>query len=127
MRNTFNANMNANMIRKINDVVLYVLFCFLAGTGIMLEFSFVKGAGMQTVMSLTKHDWEVLHTIAGLIMIISTLLHLLLNAKFIKNALCYKRKSVLFAFVVLGLLLIFGLGFFPKKTTICQHLQQQTR
>ncbi len=120
--------MNANMVRKINDIILYVLFCFLAGTGIMLEFSFVKGAGMQTVMSLTKHDWEVLHTIAGLIMIISTLLHLLLNAKFIKNAICNKRKSVLFAFVVLGLLLIFGLGFFPKTTTtINPPRQQQTR
>lgn len=120
--------MNANMIRKINDVVLYVLFCFLAGTGIMLEFSFVKGAGMQTVMSLTKHDWEFLHMLAGFVMLISALLHLLLNAKFIKNALCHKRKTALFAFVALGLLIILGLSFFPKTTTtINPPRQQQTR
>ena len=120
--------MNANTVRKINDIILYVLFCFLAGTGIMLEFSFVKGAGMQTVMSLTKHDWEVLHTIAGFVMLISTLLHLLLNAKFIKTALCHKCKTALFAFVALGLLLILGLGFFPKTTTAARlPLQQQTR
>lgn len=34
------------MMRKINDIVMYVLFCFLFETGIMLKYTFVKGAGM---------------------------------------------------------------------------------
>lgn len=34
------------MMRKINDIVMYALFCFLFGTGIMLKYTFVKGAGM---------------------------------------------------------------------------------
>lgn len=78
------------MIRKINDTLLYLLFCFLLGTGIMLEYTFVKGAGMQTVMGMGKHDWETLHLYAGF------------------------AAAVLF--VAAGLALAFGIGFYPKKT-----------
>ena len=41
-------------IRIINDIVIYFCFCFLAGTGLMMEFSFVKGAGPQYVLSMGK-------------------------------------------------------------------------
>ena len=41
-------------LRIAVDMVLYFGFCFLAGTGIMLEFAFEKGAGPQSVLSFGK-------------------------------------------------------------------------
>lgn len=104
------------MIRKINDTLLYLLFSFLLGTGIMLKYTFVKGAGMQTVMAMGKHDWETLHLYAGFATAACALLHILLNAKFVKNAICKKSKAAAVLFVAAGLALAFGIGFYPKKT-----------
>ena len=104
------------MIRKINDTLLYLLFCFLLGTGIMLEYTFVKGAGAQTVMGMGKHAWETLHLYAGVVAAACSLLHVLLNAKFVKNAICKKSKAAVFLLVAAGLALAFGIGFYPKKT-----------
>lgn len=104
------------MIRKANDILLYILFFFLLGTGIMLKYTFVKGAGMQTVIGMGKHDWELLHLYAGFAATACVLLHLLLNAKFVKNAICKKSKAAVLIFVAVGLALTFGIGFYPKKT-----------
>lgn len=104
------------MIRKANDILLYILFCFLLGTGIMLKYTFVKGAGMQTVICMGKRDWETLHLYAGFVAAACVLLHLLLNAKFVKNAICKKSKAAVLIFVAVGLALAFGIGFYPKKT-----------
>lgn len=104
------------MMRKINDIVIYVLFCFLFGTGIMLKYTFVKGAGMQLVLGMGKHGWETLHLYAGFLAAVSVLVHVLLNAKFVKNAICKKSAFATAMFVLAGAALIFGLGFFPKKT-----------
>ncbi len=35
----------------------------------MMKFSFVKGLGPQTVLNLSKHDWEILHLYVGLLML----------------------------------------------------------
>lgn len=104
------------MIRRINDIVIYLLFCFLLGTGIMLEYTFVKGAGTQLVLGMGKHGWETLHVYAGFLAAVSALVHVLLNAKFVKNAMCKRSTFATAIFVLAGAALIFGLGFFPKKT-----------
>ena len=104
------------MIRRINDIAIYLLFCFLLGTGIMLEYTFVKGAGAQLVLGMGKHGWETLHLYAGFLAAVSVLVHVLLNAKFVKNAICKKSAFATTMFVLAGAALIFGLGFFPKKT-----------
>lgn len=104
------------MFRKANDTLLYLLFCFLLGTGIMLKYTFVKGAGMQTVIGMGKHDWKTLHLYAGFAAAACALLHILLNAKFVKNAICKKSKTAVAIFVAAGLALAFGIGFYPKET-----------
>ena len=38
-----------------------------------------------------KHDWETLHLYAGFLMAVSALVHVMLNAKFVKNAICKKK------------------------------------
>ena len=56
-------------LKRIVDTILLFCFCFLTGTGLMMKFSFVKGLGPQTVLNLSKHDWEILHLYVGLLML----------------------------------------------------------
>ena len=102
------------MLRKINDVLIYAMFCFLCGTGFMMKFSFVKGAGIQTVIGLSKPEWETLHLYAGVIMLVGVVIHLLLNRKFIENALCAKSKIAAAIFALVGAAIILGLALFPN-------------
>lgn len=90
--------------RIVNDVVLYFSFCFLAGSGILLKFSFVKGAGAQTVLSLGKKAWETCHLWVGIVATVAFILHFAMNSRFFKNAL--KTRAAYILFLVLG----FGAG-----------------
>lgn len=86
--------------RIINDVVLYFSFCFLAGSGILLKFSFVKGAGAQTVLSLGKKAWETCHLWVGIVATVAFVLHFAMNSRFFKNAL--KTRTAYILFLILG-------------------------
>ena len=90
--------------RIINDIVLYFSFCFLAGTGILLEFSFVKGAGAQTVLSLGKKTWETCHLWVGVVATVAFFLPFAMNSRFFQNAL--KKRTAYILFLILG----FGAG-----------------
>lgn len=87
-------------IRIINDIVIYFCFCFLAGTGLMMEFSFVKGAGPQYVLSMGKKAWETGHFWVGVVAILAFILHFCLNSRFFKNVL--KTRIVYVLFVIIG-------------------------
>lgn len=87
-------------IRIINDIVIYFCFCFLAGTGLMMEFSFVKGAGPQYVLSMGKKAWETGHFWVGVVAILAFILHFCLNSRFFKNVL--KTRIVYILFVIIG-------------------------
>ena len=87
-------------IRIINDIILYFCFCFLAGTGLMMEFSFVKGAGPQYVLSMGKKAWETGHFWVGVVAILAFILHFCLNSRFFKNVL--KTRIVYVLFVIIG-------------------------
>ena len=105
-----------NIIRRINDFVLYMCFCFLTGTGLMMKLSFVKGMGRQTVLSLSKHDWEECHMYVGILMFIAMLLHLILNRIWILKVGSANKKWVAITAIAIGIILIGVLIFTP--TTI---------
>lgn len=51
-------------------------------------------------------------------MAVSALVHVMLNAKFVKNAICKKSTFATAMFVLAGAALIFGLGFFRKRRSL---------
>ncbi len=105
-----------NIIRRINDFLLYICFCFLAGTGLMMKLSFVKGLGKQTVLGLSKHDWETWHLYVGVLMLVAVILHLVLNRIWILKVGSANKKWIAIMAFVVGAILFAVLVFSP--TTI---------
>ena len=101
------------MLRKINDFILYICFCFIAGTGLMMKLSFIKGMGKQTVIGLSKHDWETLHIYVGVLMIISVVLHLFINRLWLLKVGASNKKWAMILALALGVILFGVLVFTP--------------
>lgn len=102
-----------NVIRRINDLILYFCFCFLFGTGLMMKLSFVKGLGPQTVMGLSKHDWETLHVWVGVFIFFSLLIHFIVNRLWILKVGANNNKWIALLIVALGLIVVGSLVFTP--------------
>lgn len=66
----------------------------------MMEFSFVKGAGPQYVLSMGKKAWETGHFWVGVVAILAFIIHFCLNSRFFKNVL--KTRIVYVLFVIIG-------------------------
>lgn len=107
-----------NIIRRINDLILYLCFCFLFGTGLMMKLSFVKGLGPQTVMGLSKHDWETLHVWVGVLIFFVLVVHFVVNRLWILKVGANNNKLIALSIVALGLIVVGVLAFTP--TTIAK-------
>lgn len=107
-----------NIIRRINDLILYLCFCFLFGTGLMMKLSFVKGLGPQTVMGLSKHDWETLHVWVGVLIFFALVVHFVVNRLWILKVGTNNNKWIALSIVALGLIVVGVLVFTP--TTIAK-------
>lgn len=71
---------------KIDNLVLYLAGCFLAGSGLMLTYRLLpgsRGGSGETVLGLSRHEWGDWHFYMGLVAIAATVLHLFLNWKWL--------------------------------------------
>ncbi len=70
---------------KINyflDLIIGVFFLVVAFTGLVLKFAFeenIRQGGYQTFGGINKHLWGNWHDIAGILMIVGVLFHLILH------------------------------------------------
>lgn len=87
-------------LRIAVDIVLYFSFCFLAGTGIMLEFAFEKGEGPQSVLCFGKKAWETAHLWVGVAAILAFIIHFWLNSRAFRSAV--KTRAAYIALIVAG-------------------------
>lgn len=115
---------NMRKLRIVNDILLYASFCFLAGTGLMMKYSFVKGAGMQTVLSFGKKAWENYHLWVGIAATIFFIVHFALNARFFQNVL--KTRAAYFVFLLIGFGGAIILALWPTTTLKCGRTSTQT-
>lgn len=77
-----------NTINRVLNLALYLLMCFLIGTGLLLWLRLGPGtahvgrrSGREplTVLGMHRHDWGDLHLYAGLAFVAVGLAHLYLN------------------------------------------------
>lgn len=102
-----------NIIRRVVDTILFLSFCFLVGTGIMMKFSFVKGMGPQSVMGLGKGSWEVLHLWVGVLMFAAVLVHLFVNRAWIFKVGAKNKTWAAAIVIIIGLATIAVLALCP--------------
>lgn len=92
------------MDRKITDLVLFVCFCLLFGSGILL---YIAPKGIEwAAIGLPKYVWKYTHIFAGLVMFVALIAHLAINRKWIEKVGSSGRKSVWIILLIVGLLLI---------------------
>ncbi len=79
----------------------------------MMKFSFVKGLGPQSVLGLTKHEWENLHLYVGVIMLVAVILHLISGRTWIVKVGAQNKKWLAAITIAMGIAIILVLVFSP--------------
>lgn len=109
--------MERNKLSCLVDALMFVALGATALIGLLLGFVIPKGEappGAKYLWSLHRHDWGAIHLYLSLAFLALLILHIILHWSWIKTT--SKRylgnASVLWAFVVLPLALLFLLWFF---------------
>ncbi len=91
--------MSKTGFRKAATLALWFLFCFMLGTGLLLEFRLVPGSqgghGL-TLFGMSRHQWGEYHLWAAYGFLAVLYVHLTLNFSFIKNVIAKKMRWPLF-------------------------------
>ena len=70
------------LIRRVLNLLLYLSFCTMAGTGLLMAFRLIPGSrggqGLE-VLGWNRHDWGDLHTWVSYVFIALVVLHLVIN------------------------------------------------
>ena len=81
--------MSKKTIRIWTDLLMFFTMCFLIGTGLLIHYRLLPGSrgghGLN-MFGLTRHEWGSWHLYASFLLILLTLVNLILNYTFIKNA-----------------------------------------
>lgn len=98
--------------RRILNLTLYLVFCFLAGSGLLLEFRLPpgsRGGRGLSMLDMGRHEWGDLHLYAGLLFLALVIVHLIMSWGWLKRVAANRRIWP----IILGLLMGLGiLGWF---------------
>jgi len=112
------------ILPRLLNLLLWLSFCAMAGTGLLLGFRLPPGSqggrGLSA-LGLDRHEWGDLHIWVGYLFIISILLHLALHWRWLWQVASRKRAWPMVAGIGLGLLLMLLLVFQPVKSQGVAH------
>jgi uncharacterized protein DUF4405 len=97
--------------KKRLDLILYLLFCSLAGTGFLLAYRFPHGPSGSSLLFIgfDRHEWGDIHTWLAYAAIGIAAIHLLLNWRWLVKVAASRGLWQLVTGIATGLLII---GFF---------------
>jgi hypothetical protein len=103
--------------KKIIDLTFYLVFCALAGTGVLLAYRLPpgRGAGHTLFLGHGRHSWGEVHTWLAYVAIIVGTIHLLLNWQWLVKVAASKRPWRLGVGIVAGLLIVSLFLFVPTQ------------
>ena len=105
-----------NSLMRATNLILYLSFCALLGTGSLLTWKLVPGSrggrGLQ-VLDMGRHDWGDIHFWCGVAFLVATVVHLLLNWQWLKKIATSGHFWRLVAGLGVGFAIIFGIYFLP--------------
>ncbi len=105
-----------NPIMRVVNLLLYLCFCGLVGTGALLSWKLApgsRGGGRLHVLGMNRHEWGDIHFWLGVLMLSATCVHLLLNWQWLKKIASSGHFWRLALGVLLGLVIIFGIYALP--------------
>ena len=94
--------------KKLIDLILYLLFCALAGTGMLLAYRLPHGGGVgrSLFLSFGRHEWGEIHTWLAYFSIALLVVHLLLNWQWLVKVAASKHVWRLAAGILIGLFIV---------------------
>lgn len=99
--------------RKITDLILFICFCALAGTGILL---YLAPKGVEwSAMGVHEDAWKYAHIASGALMFAAMVAHLLINKKWVAGVGTSNRKWLVWALCAAGAVLIIAPALAPIK------------
>jgi hypothetical protein len=106
--------------KRIIDLVLYLLFCALAGTGFLLAYRLPHGGGGgQTLfLGIDRHAWGEAHTWIAYATVIVAIIHFGLNWQWLVKVAALKRPSRLCLGIATGLLIVGLFLFVPTEPAL---------
>ena len=109
-----------NGLMRVTNLLLYLSFCGLVGTGALLTWKLVPGSqggrGLS-VWDMSRHEWGDIHFWLGVAMLTATVAHLFLNWAWLKKIATSGRAWRLAAGLALGLVIIGGIYFSPLESS----------
>lgn len=107
-----------NQLMRATNLLLYLSFCALVGTGALLTWKLVPGSqggrGL-TVLGMTRHEWSDLHFWTGTVCVSTTLAHIILNWPWLKKIASSGKAWRLALGLLVGAVLIFGTYALPLE------------
>ena len=98
-----------NPLKRVLNLILYLSFCFLIGTGLLLAYRLPpgsRGGHGLSVLGMSRHDWGGGHLWAGFVMMAAGFAHLLMNWMWLKKIAAKSHVWIALGGVMLGLAII---------------------
>lgn len=108
-----------NTCHRILNLALYVSFCFMAGTGILLAWRLPpgsRGGRGLSVLGLGRHDWGDIHFWVACFFLAAIVAHLVMNWTWLKKIAAGARPWRLWAGLLAGLAIIAFFFFLPVES-----------
>jgi len=107
-----------SVLPKILNGLLWLVFCAMAGTGLLLAFRLPPGSrGGQglSALGMTRHDWGDVHTWLSYAFLALILIHLLLHWRWFWQVAARKKRWPLVIGFGAGLALLLALSLQPVE------------
>lgn len=117
-----------NPLMRVTNLLLYLSFCGLIGTGALLQWKLPpgsRGGRGLSILDLDRHDWGEVHFWLGVVCVTATLAHLILNWAWLKKIASSGKLWRLTAGLAAGALLIFGVYALPLDEKINPQSESQ--
>ena len=102
--------------RRVLNLLLYLSFCFIVGTGLLLEFKLVpggQGGRGLTALGMSRHEWAEWHFYVSLFFVLLVIIHLILSWGWLKRVAANKRLWPVILGLLVGLGMIAAIYFQP--------------
>lgn len=108
------------LLNRILNLLLWLSFCAISGTGLLLAFRLVPGSegghGL-TALGLDRHGWGGLHNWIGYFFIGAIFLHLALHWRWLWQVAARKHSWPMWLGIGFGILILLALLFQPVQHT----------
>lgn len=113
-----------NTIHRVLNLFLYLVFCTLVGSGLLLAYRLPPGSrgghGLE-LLGMSRHDWGDIHLWLGYAMLLGVILHLAMNWQWLRKIAAKARIWMLALGLGVGVAIISAFLLAPIEQTSRRH------